>query len=424
MNVFVIGKSAAADAFIRLLNKTSDAKIWCTQGNPAISAYAECINISPNDITGMVEFAKENAIDITIPLDIDVIQNGITNIFLQEKLNIFAPTIDAAQITTSRAFAKKLFHRQKIQTPKYGIFDREASAIDFLKKISFPVVIKYDYLSDYDTYICSSYSKAKDILEKVFFNVGKKVLVEEFIEGEIIRLGVISDGYNVVPLQYVREYNTIKNENIIKSVGAYAPYNKISSRLEDNIAQKIVFPILDALQSIQTSYIGFLSLKMVVTHDEDIKLLECLPVLSESEAVCTFQMIEDDILKIINAATMGALEDFGMNINMTDNTLASAAIINENPDNKRIVMGIEDLDEDNIELFYNDVGMNSLYEISTSGEKAFYITAKAGTLNKAVSDLYNNIDKINFSGMYYTKDIGKTNKICTKFPFQLPKKMV
>lgn len=405
MNVLVIGKTAAAEAIVKLLSESSDAKIWCVQGNPEIAAYAKCINIATEDITGMVEFAKENAIDLTVPFDLDVIQNGITDIFMQENLNIFAPTLGAAQIAVSRAFAKKFFYKQKIPIPKYGVFDKEASAVDFLKKLNFPVVIKYDYLSCDDTFVCKTPKKAKGILEKVFFNAGKKILIEEFTEGEIIRLGLISDGYNVIPLQYIREYDLINGENVIKSVCAYAPYNKISSKLENKIAQKIVFPILDALQNTMTPYVGFLSLKMIVTPNEDIKFLECLPILSDAEATCVFQTIKDDILKIINAAINGALEDIGNSINISDDNVVSVAIMDNKPEEKSVINGIENLDEDNIELFYNNVGMNSLYEVSSSGGKTFYITAKSVTLNKALFDLYDNIDKIKFSGMYYSEDI-------------------
>ena len=416
MNVLVIGKSAAAHSFVQLLTKFHRFdKLYCIPGNPAIASYAECINIAPDDITAMVEFAKENNIDITIPLDEYVIQNGIADIFIRENLKIFAPVVEAAQIATSRAFAKKFIYKQKVPSPKYGIFDRENTAIDFLKKINFPVVIKYDHLAHYDSFICTTYSKAKNVVEKVFFDIGKKVIIEEYTEGERIRLSILTDGYNVVPLPYVKEYDRALDGDggeITKGVGAIAPSKKISSKTEEKIAQKIVFPILDALQRAGTPYIGFLSLKFILIPNGDIMLEECHPIPGIPEAVCSFQLINDDILSYINAALMGALEDCKPTFNTSEETVVCLALMSGNyPLNYRenvIVDGIEDIDEDNIELYYNDAGMNASYEISTTGGRPFFMSAKAATLNKASKDLYDNADTIKFPGMHYRKDIGKT----------------
>ena len=134
--------------------------------------------------------------------------------------------------------------------------------------------------------------------------------------------------------------------------------------------------------------------------------------MSVPEAVCVFQMIEEDILEIINAAMSGALEDFSPKLNVTDDTVVSVCLMSGNyPVNykeKSVVEGIENIDDDNLELYYNDVGMNACYEISTTGGRAFFLTSRAGTLNKAVNDLYDNVDLIKFDGMRYRKDIGKT----------------
>ena len=414
MKIFVIGKSAAAHSFIQLLSKSKNVeKIWCAPGNPAIAEYAQCINISLDDITAMVEFAKENGIDLTVPMAESVIQNGIADIFIQENLKIFAPTQGAAQIATSRAFAKKFIYKNKVPTSQYGVFDREASAVEYLKKVNFPVLVKYDHLAHHDAFICASFTKAKNTIEKVFSQVGKKVVVEEFLEGETIRLTIITDGYNVVPLPYVKEYDRVLDGDggeISKGVGAYAPAYKISSKAEEKIAQKIVFPVLDALQNAGTPYVGFLSMKLLVTPGGEIILLECLPLPSVPEAVCVFQMVEDDILQLINAAMVGALEDFP-SLNIADDFVAAVCLMSGNyplsyKDNSA-VEGIENIDDDNLELYYNDAVINSCYEISTTGGRAFFLTARAGTLNKAVKDVYGNIDMIKFDGMRYRKDIGK-----------------
>jgi len=415
MKVLVVGKTAREQAFIQKISESKRAdKIWCIPGNPQIAKYAECVNIPISDLTSMVEFAKENEIDLTIALDEYAIQEGISNIFQQEKLKIFAPTLDAAQIGTSRAFAKKFLFKNKIPTPKYGLFDKEQSAIDYLKKSELPLFVKYDHLAHQDSFLCTSYTRAKNTITKVFEEVQKKVVLEEFVEGDSVRFSILTDGYYVLPLPYVKEYKRqLDGEGgaFVKSIGAYTPYNKVTSFAEKDIAEQIVFPVLDALNSNGTPYQGFLSIQIIIQPNGNVQVVEFLPTIDIAEATCIFQLLNDDLLDVIYSATEDALEDCYQNLSFAEYSVASVALMSgsypDNPKLNSVVDGIEDLDEDNIELFYNDVGMNSYYEVVTTGGRPFFMTSKALTINKAVNNLYDNIDIIKFDGKNYRRDIGK-----------------
>jgi len=415
MKILIIGKSAREHIFIEQIIKSPKAeKIYCIPGNPAIAQYAECINIPLDDLTSILEFAKENSIDLTIALDEYVIQNGIGNLFRQENLKIFAPTMESAQIATSRAFAKKFLYKHKIPTPKYGIFDKENSAFDYAKKSQFPLIVKYDHLAHQDSFICTSLTKAQNIISNVFNDVEKKVLVEEYLEGETITFSILTDGYTVLPLPYVKEYKKTLNGDggpLTKGVGAYTPTNKISEKLENKIAQNIVFPLLDAMQENGINYEGFLSIQLLLLPNNDIKVIEFLPTISIAEATCSLQLIEDDLLDIIHVATEGALEDYYQTLNISNNACVSVALMSGNyPNNPKVnsvISSIENVDNDDIEVYYNDVGMNEDYEIVTTGGRAFFITSQALTLNKARENLYTNIDTIKFNGKNYRTDIGK-----------------
>ena len=417
MKILVIGKSAREHAFVQKIAKSPLAKeIFCIPGNPAIAQFATCVNIALDDLNSIVEFAKEKEINLTIAMDEYSIQNGISNIFHQQGLKIFAPTMEAAQIATSRAFAKKFLYKQKIPTPKYGVFDKETSAIEYLQKATYPLIIKYDYLAHQDSFLCKNFVQAKKIIAEVFQEVQKKVIIEEFIEGEQITFSILTDGYNVLPLPYVREYKRNSDGNggaITKGVGAYTPTSKITLEIETFIAQEIIFPLIDALKEIGTEYEGFLSTNLLLLPNGNVKAIEFLPTLSIPEATCIIQLIEDDLLDVIYAASEGALEDGYQNIYTSDDAIVSVGILSgnypTNPKIESIVEGIENLDDDNLELYYNDVGMNSYYEISTNGGRAFFLTSRASTINKARENLYENIDFINFAGKNYRKDIAKFN---------------
>ncbi len=415
MKILVIGKSAREQAFIEKLAQSKNAQeIFCIPGNPAIANSAKCVNINIDDIASMVEFVKENEIELTIALDEYVIQNGIANIFQSAGLKIFAPTQEAAQIATSRAFAKKFLYKQKIPTPKYGVFDKENSAVDYAKKSTYPLIVKYDHLAHQDSFICNSFNQAKNIISEVFHDVQKKVVIEEFSEGELITLCVLTDGYSVLPLPYVREYKRVLDGEggaLTKGVGAYCPVGKITEKIEKVIAQDIVFPIIDALRDSGSSYEGFLTIDLLLLPNGTVKAIECLPSLSIPAATCVLPLIEDDLLDVIFMASQGALEDCYQNLYTSDDAVVSVCLMSgnypNNPKTESVVEGIEELDDDSLELYYNEVGMNSYYEISTTGGRAFFLTSRASTLNKARENLYENIDFVEFEGKNYRKDIGK-----------------
>jgi len=416
MNVLIIGKSARDEAFIKNIIKSPKLdKLFCIPGNPAIARYAECVNIPFDDITSIIEFAKENKVNLVISFDEYMIQSGLADICKQEELKVFAPVVNTAQIATSKSFCKKFAYKHKIPILRYGVFDKENSAVDYLEKSTFPVVIKYDYLAHQDSFVCKSFKEAKNIIEKVFHEAQKKVVIEEFLPGEIITLSVLTDGYQVLAFPYAKEYYYSLDGDggyITKGVGAYVPNSKVSLKTEKKMAKEIVFPLLDSLQKSHGAYEGFLTFQILLLPDGQLKLLDILPTINIPIATCVFQLVEDDLLEIILSAIEGTLEDY-QNFNISNDVVASLALMSGSyPNNAKIgsvVDGIENLDEDNIELFYNDVGMNSDYEIVTTGGRAFFMTARASTLNKAVCDLYNNVDTIQFNGKNYRNDIGKSS---------------
>lgn len=391
MKVFVIGKTAREQAFIEQISKSKRCEgIFCAPANPAIAAFASCVNIAMSDISSMLEFAFENQVDLTVVFDEDLISRGIVNIFQDAGLRIFAPTREAAQIALSRAFAKKFLYKQKVPILKYGVFDKENSALDFLKKSTYPVFIKTDVKKNDDAFYCTTFGKAKKKLDEIFDNDPQRIVIEEYIEGQEFTVSVLTDGYQVLPLGYVKKiFDSSFGEEI-----SFTPVAQITAAIENIIAQKIIFPVIDALQAQKNPYVGFLSLKFLVCSDGAIYALDFSASLNVDEAVLFFQMIDDDLLDIVYIASEGALEDFYSSINISDDVLVASII--SAPNANMVVEGIEKLDADGIALYYNDVGMNINYEISTNGKNAFYMTSAAATLTKSIENLKENMRILNF----------------------------
>ncbi|MDD3593782.1 MAG: phosphoribosylamine--glycine ligase [Candidatus Gastranaerophilales bacterium] len=417
MKILVIGKTAREHAFIeKISNSPRITELFCVPGNPAIAEYATCVNIALDDIEAMASFAAEHQIDLTVALDEYVIAKGIADIFEQYNLKIFAPKISSAQIALSRVFAKKFMYKNKIPSSKYGIFDKETSAIDYARKSSYPLLIKYDTLEEQDTYFCETFNEAKKYIQKAFSDAQKQIVIEDYIEGDEITFTILTDGFNVLPFPFVKLYKRALEGDggaITKGVGAYIPPNKINLHIEEIIAKKIVFPLLDTMQEESIAYEGFLSINFVITPKNEVKALEFSPAFNILEAVSVLPLVEDDLIDIIYASISGALGDEYSSLNITDDTVVSVGLLSGNyPFNHKentMIEGIEDIDEDEVEVYYNNTAMNSSYELVTAGGLPVILRGTGSTVNNARERVYNCIDTITFPEIRYRKDIAKFN---------------
>lgn len=418
MKVLVIGSGAREHAFICKLSQNPKVeKIYCIPGNPGITEFAECINVSIDDIPSICEFAMEHGVDFTIPLTQKVIANGICDIFRENDLTIFGPSKEAAKIGTNRAFAKKFMFKNKIPTPRYGLFDKENAALDYVKKSNYPIIVKYDVADVYteDSFYCETLSQARKAIQKSFEKMNKTVVIEESFKGYEITCTVLSDGYNAVPLPYVCVYKrTLEGDGgaITQGVGAFAPVNKVDFEIESKIAQEIMFPVIDKLNSSGTSFEGLLSVNLVISEKNEIKAIDFSSVIGDPEAQTVLPLIEDDLFDLLYATAIGALGDEYESIETNDLNAISVNILSgnypSNPKKNAVIEGIEDIDDDDLLLFYGDTAMSSYYEVVTNGGRPLTFTATASTLNNAYKKVYESIDIVDFEGKKYRKDIAKS----------------
>jgi phosphoribosylamine--glycine ligase len=417
MKVLVIGSGAREHALIWKLSKNKRIKeIFCIPGNPGITELATCVNINIENIGDMCEFALENDINLTIPLSDKVIANGICDLFRENNLQIFGPSKQAANIASNRAFAKKFMFKHKIPTPRYGLFDKENAALDYARKSTYPLLVRYDtpYAYAEDSFFCETYAQAKKNIEKSFANLNKTVVIEEYFGGHEITFTIITDGYNAVPLPYSRVYKRaldFDGGGMTQGIGAFAPVDKIDSVIENKIATGIVFPALDALNKEGTPYEGFLSISIIINDKNEVKAVDFRATIGDPEAQTVLPLVENDIFDVLYAASIGALGDEYEYLDINDQHSVTVYLTSGNYPSgckKSIVIdGIENIDDDDLLLFYGDTAMNSYYEVVTNGGRVLSFTSTSSTLNKACERVYESLDIVNFEGKRYRKDIAK-----------------
>ncbi|NMA14882.1 MAG: phosphoribosylamine--glycine ligase, partial [Clostridia bacterium] len=233
MKVLVVGGGGREHALVwKLAQSPKVDKIFCAPGNAGIAQLAECVNIAADDVAALLEFAVKNRIDMTVVGPEAPLMVGLTDRFEEAGLKVFGPHKRAAEIEGSKTLAKEIMEKYQIPTAKYRVFTETAPAIEYIKELGVPVVVKADGLAagkgvivaeDMDTAL----DAVKLIMEeKVFGAAGNKLLVEEFLEGEEVSVLAFSDGTCVVPMvssqDHKRAYDNDQGPNT-GGMGAYSP---------------------------------------------------------------------------------------------------------------------------------------------------------------------------------------------------------
>ncbi len=417
MKILVIGMNAREEILIDKLSKSKKVeKIFCAPGNPSIAKNATCVNINIDDINSFVCFAKENNIDLTITLNEYVISKGIADVFKENGLNIFAPFLASALVSMNKITAKRFTDKYDIPAPNSEIFDKEQAALTYLQKVKYPILIRVPDLVEEDNFYCETFMQARKQLIKLFNENNRYLIIENFIEGERITLPTITDGYNILAFPYVKTYRRMLEGDggeFTEPVGAIAPFEKIDTNLEQDIAQKIIFKYLDGLQANNIHYEGFLSFDFVVT-EKGIFLTDVIPSVDNTVAAAVFPLIEDDIADIIFATLNGALGDVYPSIRTNHLNIVSVSLLCSKSakdfNSQFVINGIESIDDDNINVYYNEVSMSENFDILAKGFRPIILSSAAATLTKARDNIYSVIEHISFRNLSYRKDIGKIKK--------------
>ena len=416
MKILIIGSGAKEYTLAKLISYYENTSlVFVAPGNDAIGEFANCIDIKADDVDTLMEFAKANEIDLTIACSENAIHSGIAEKFNEEGLMIFAPTQEAAKIAQYKSVGKKFMYKSKIPTPKFGIFERENLAIDYARKSKYPLVVKTDmHMHGENVFICDNFKIAKRVIENMFDNKHKKVVIEDFVQGQEFSYYVITDGYNAMPLSSVVPYKGSKEGNggvITSGLGAYAPSYMIDSSIESKIFKEIVYPALDELSKNGNQYIGILGIDIIIDRMGNLNVIEFNPFFKEPDAQCVLELLDVNLLNLFKAAIVGSLVDEYIEIPIKP-LFSTAVVLNSGnyPSEGKYgcqIKGIREAEEQcNIAHFNTYKNHEDIF--CTSGGRTLTVTTNASTLEFAAKKMYECVDLIEFESKKYRKDIGKT----------------
>src|SRR5437762_3395245 len=257
MRVLVIGGGGREHALVwKLRQSPRVAALYCAPGNAGIAEDAECVPIAADDVKGLLRFAEERRIDLTVVGPELPLTLGLVDRFTAAGLSAFGPTAAAARLEGSKAFTKELLRHERVPTAFFGVFGDPDDAARYVREVGAPVVVKADGLaSGKGVFICPTVAAALDAVDelmraRLFGDAGSRVVVEEFLEGEEVSFMALTDGTTVLPLatsqDHKRALDGDRGPNT-GGMGACSPTPIVTPALQDRIMREILEPVVRGL---------------------------------------------------------------------------------------------------------------------------------------------------------------------------------
>ena len=420
MKILVVGSGGREHAIIRKLKESPRVdKISAAPGNGGISKDAECVNIGAMDKQGIVNFAKENEIDIVFVAPDDPLAAGLVDDLLGSGIRAFGPKANAAVIESSKVFSKNLMKKYNIPTAEYEVFDDPEKAIKYIeKKDKYPVVIKADGLAlGKGVIIAKDHDEAKaavkEIMEdKKFGDSGNNVVVEEFLTGPEVSVLAFTDGIALKPMvsskDHKRAYDNDEGLNT-GGMGTISPNPYYTDEIAEICRKKIFEPTVAAMNSENRTFKGCLYFGLMITPDGP-KVIEYNARFGDPEAQVVLPRLKTDLADIIEAV----IEDRLSQIDIEWTNDASACVVMASGGyplayQKGIeISGLDENGQVSGAVVYHAGTKFEDGKFLTNGGRVLGITAKGKNLDEALDKAYAAVDKISFEGAHYRTDIGKT----------------
>jgi phosphoribosylamine---glycine ligase len=416
MKVLVIGSGGREHALVwKLCQSPRISKLYCAPGNGGIALEAECVPVDLKSVESMVALANQLKPDVTVVGPELPLQLGLVDEFIRRGWPVFGPTKGAAQLETSKAFAKEFLQRYRIPTAHYAICASTAEVKQALSRFSAPVVVKADGLAaGKGVVICKNKDEAvtaaADMLSgKMVGDAGVRVVIEECLSGDEISFLVISDGERVAPLVAAQDHKRVGDGDTgpnTGGMGAYSFPGLLDDRMMHWLLQHIAIPVVEGMKAEGFEYKGVLYCGLMMTARGPM-VLEFNCRFGDPETQPILMRLESDLLEAIEASIEGRVSDGDFRWSQHASVcvvMASGGYPGTIEVGKKVT-GIEDADRlEGVKVFH--AGTSSRDDtFYTSGGRVLGVTARAQTLQTAISRAYDAVSKIQFDGAHYRKDI-------------------
>ncbi|MBD1133420.1 phosphoribosylamine--glycine ligase [Pelagibacterales bacterium SAG-MED44] len=415
MKVGIIGSGGREHAICQSLkNSNKTDKIFCFPGNAGTKEIAENINLDLENFESLKNFILDKKIDLIVVGPEKPLVDGLVDYLENFKIKVFGPNKVASQLEGSKIFTKKLCEKFQIPTAKFGIFKDKDSAKEFLKKTNFPTVVKADNLaSGKGVYICNRENEAIIAIDEIFdgkFGKASNLLIEEFLEGEEMSFFTIHDGNTFKSFETAQDHKRVLEGDRGKNtggMGAYSPSRLINEKLKNKIINKIIKPTLMGLGELGTKYKGFLYTGLMIVKNEPF-LIEYNVRMGDPECQTILPKLKTNLGGILMACCEGRLDKLEINW-LNKKSLCVVVCSKGYPEDFDKNIEIENINKVNLkedDFLFHAGTINKNDKTYAVGGRVLNFVTLSENLRLARKNIMQNLEKLNWSGGFYRKDIG------------------
>src|SRR4051812_3076637 len=420
--VLVIGGGGREHALAWKLRQSPRVeKLWCAPGNPGIAEDAECRPVDVANLDALLALAAELKPDLTVVGPEVPLTAGVVDAFTARGLRIFGPTKAAAQLESSKSFAKEFMQRHQIPTAHYAIVTSEKELKEALAHFSAPIVVKADGLAaGKGVVIAASKEEAAAVAHemlsgKMLGEAGTRVVLEEFLEGEELSFLVMSDGERVAPLVAAQDHKRVGDGDTgpnTGGMGAYSTDALLEPAMRDWLIHHVAQPVVNGMKAEGAGFRGILYCGLMMTARGPMVLeFNCRFGDPETQPILMRLSEDSDLLDALEASVEGRASDGDFKWSADDGAASCCVVLASGGypgafEKGKIITGLEAAAKlPDVKVFHAGTTKNAAGEVVTNGGRVLGVTARGATLEQAVDRAYEACALIKFEGMHYRKDI-------------------
>ncbi|MFM8186534.1 MAG: phosphoribosylamine--glycine ligase [Alphaproteobacteria bacterium] len=428
--ILVIGSGGREHAICKAFKQSKySTQIFALNGNAGIKEDAEIINnIKPNQHLEIANFCKNQGIDMVFIGPEQPLVDGLSDYLRSQNIRCFGPSKNASQLEASKIFMKEIATKNNVPTAQYQTFYELNPAVDFIKKIGFPCVIKADGLASGKGVIIvdnffDAHKNISEIFAGKFGEAGNKIIIEEFLQGFEASYFVICDGKNYLPLGFAHDHKKVgEGETGLNTggMGTYSPSTLIDKDLEKQIIEKIIEPTLQGMNANQTPFAGILFAGLMI-HQNQPKLLEFNVRFGDPETQVILPRITSDFYDLIDCAIDGKLNEYQLSFDEENKFVCVVMCAKGYPENYQKNTEIKNLLNlqnalknqepiggkifNNVSVLHAGTIESEDKKILANGGRVLNIVSKAKTIEEARKNAYDFLENIEWNEGFYRKDI-------------------
>jgi len=416
MKILVVGSGGREHALAwKLAQSERIQMVYVAPGNGGTALDERLKNVPITDPAALAEFAKNEHIALTVVGPETPLAAGIVNIFRDQDMKIFGPTREAAQLESSKDFAKAFMKRHNIPTAEYQTFSDVNAAHDYINQKGAPIVIKADGLAaGKGVVVAMTREEAHDAVEMMLSDnklgdAGARVVIEEFLAGEEASFIVMVDGKNILPLATSQDHKRLLDKDEgpnTGGMGAYSPAPIVTPALHARVMREIIQPTVQGMHKDGIPFTGFLYAGLMIDDKGNPKTLEFNCRMGDPETQPIMARLKTDLVTVMEHAVNGTLDTIELE---WDRRTALGVVMAAHgyPDAPRkgdIITGIADETPDSV-TFHAGTTLNG-DKLTTSGGRVLCVVGLGDSVKVAQKRAYEAVDQIHFDGMQFRRDIG------------------